>query len=217
MKTKFEIIETPDYILAVADNKIEEGDYMLSHSKTLCRAGNSTLVNMTSIEGTKYKKVIAYQPKNNSPDLDLPLLPEIVIEDDVEKLAEIDVRRVMGHLFCKDDLQTLSRMEIFKRGYKASTKTFSEDDLRKAIEESISWWEAKTHEKYGKINTSHDFADEFIQSIKQFKPKWFVAEMEVCDNCINHQGQHLSPDCCHNYRLKTTKINGKEYLVGTYE
>jgi hypothetical protein len=32
--------------------------------------------------------LIAYLPKGNAPELDLPLLPEIVVEDDVEKLAE---------------------------------------------------------------------------------------------------------------------------------
>jgi hypothetical protein len=87
---------------------------------------------------------------------------------------------------------------------------YTEDDLRKAIEESISWWEAKPDEKYGQINTSHDFGDEFIQSLKQ--PKWFVAETrpftvgEMADKPLGTV----------NETLKTTTINNKIYLEGTY-
>jgi hypothetical protein len=280
METKFKIIETPDYILAVS-----------------------------------FKKIIAYQPKNNAPELDLPLLPsfkkeivgyklkpnidrlmvdgilktsmpiwndedksvyfirghvagslvakmkelqvldlwftpiyeevksdwvkehhleyyykeglmsdEMVVEDGVEKLAKEYVNdNYPDYLDLKEKAAAI---EDVIWGYKAATKIYSEDDLRKAIKMA---WEADSIDGTVDLNIVLHYGDnsdlrtkwtedEIIQSLKQPKtPKWFVTEMEGCDNCINHQGQHLSPDCCHNYKLKTTTINGKTYLVGTYE
>lgn len=43
----------------VSDDKINEGDGMLSHSNTVCKAANSTLVNAVSVEGTRCRKIIA--------------------------------------------------------------------------------------------------------------------------------------------------------------
>jgi len=67
MKT-LEIIETPDYILAISDNtplKSYEGFYYLDgkifHTDKYCLQ-------------TGCKSIIAYQPKGNAPELDLPLL-----------------------------------------------------------------------------------------------------------------------------------------------
>jgi hypothetical protein len=50
---------------------------------------------------------------------------------------------------------------------------------------------------------------EFFQSLKQ--PKWFVAEMEVVSDEIDHI---YSGNI--RYGLKTITINNKTYLVGTY-
>jgi hypothetical protein len=55
----------PSKFIITSDEKIQEGDLMLSHSKTICRAGNSTLVNMTSIDNTKCQKVIAEEEQIN--------------------------------------------------------------------------------------------------------------------------------------------------------
>lgn len=53
-----------------------------------------------------------------------------------------------------------------------------------------------------------------LQSLKQPKtPKWFVAEMEeISDNKTNDFGKKQ----IYYQRLKTTTINGKTYLIGTY-
>lgn len=76
-------------------------------------------------------------------------------------------------------------------------------------------WDFESNKAYTKFKYS---INDIIQTLKQPKtPKWFIAEMELCNNCINHQGQHLSSDCCHNYKLKTTtNSEGKEVLVGEY-
>jgi len=69
MKTEFKIIETPDYILAVSDEEV---------SGQLGYDPDENRVKFISSH-PKYeesgKKIIAYQPKGNSPKLDLPLLP----------------------------------------------------------------------------------------------------------------------------------------------
>jgi hypothetical protein len=226
METKFKIIETEEYTLAVSDEdasnsyiyftgdptgifrtgikyKNEAGDYFYQDAIT----GMSDTY-LTTIS----KKIIAYQPKGNAPELDLPLLPDV--EDDAEKLAKKYINDTLRDE--ESDDYFLGRMEGFKDCYKSVTKVYSEEDLRKAIEESISWWEAKPDEKYGQINTSHDFGDEFIQSLKQ--PKWFVAKIDIDCTGNNNDGCFMdsSGHNCGCFSLRTTTINNKNYLVGKY-
>jgi hypothetical protein len=78
MNNKLKIIEVSDYILAVSDEEIKEGDwvYKIEHSHTSCFYVNSEeLADDYNRNSDNYKKIIAYQPKNNAPELDLPLLP----------------------------------------------------------------------------------------------------------------------------------------------
>jgi hypothetical protein len=276
---KLQIIEIPDYILAVSHEEIVPKDKFLADNLYMVTCNN--LVSDTFINGNFYrskcKKIAAYQPKNNTPELlsiikygnmtfkelngdgsyyecidcevqtirsgeflksqgvelyknkhelDLPLLPEISVEDDVEKLAK---NAYVKH-GVKDDKLTLDEqiqrtggfLVGFKEGYKAATKVYSEEDLRRAIIMSA--------------NSNTDFlpdrCDEIIQSIKQTKtscfpshclrecsniclypnktPKWFVAETEDLFHSPSPIG--MSVDTV----LKTTTINSKTYLVGTY-
>jgi hypothetical protein len=206
MNNKFKIIETLDYILAVSDEETTEDLKRVERDWYYNIISNkvTSLNNITPND----KKIIAYQPKGNVPALDLPLLPEIVVEDDVEKLALQDFKdNDNGFVSYKD------RTEGFISGYETATKVYSEEDLRNGM---LKMFDECLRHRTTDINYER-FIKNYIQSLKQAKTSvWFVAEMEGCDNCINHQGQHLSPDCCHNYKLKTTTINGKEYLVGTY-
>jgi hypothetical protein len=226
---KLQIVETVNYVLAVSDEEIRKGNYMLSHSQTVCQAGNSTLVNMTSIEGTKCKLIVAHQPKGNAPELDLPLLPEIVIEDDIRKLAltlykeplnkEGEIRtQLVGHGSTPFGFNKW--FKSFKTGYKASTKRFSEDDLKKAIITGIIkmglWQENEPNVTTGKIVVKQlEICDEIIQSLKIPKtPKWFVAEME---RVRDWDKRDINGDYEAKLQFKTTTINNKTYLVGHYE
>jgi hypothetical protein len=215
---KLQIIETPDYVLAVSDEEIKEGDITYYNNEVQISDG----IGFLNVD----KKIIAYQPKCNAPELDLPLLPEFNVENDVEKLAK---NAYVKH-GVKDDKLTLDEqiqrtggfLVGFKEGYKAATKVYSEEDLRRAIIMSA--------------NSNTDFlpdrCDEIIQSIKQTKtscfpshclrecsniclypnktPKWFVAETEDLFHSPSPIG--MSVDTV----LKTTTINSKTYLVGTY-
>jgi hypothetical protein len=189
METKFKIVEEEEYIFAVSDEEIKKGD---------CHR-------FTCFDGDIIKKIIAYKPKGNALELDLPLLPDV--EDDVEKLVKKYISDTLKDEESDDYL--LGRVKGFKDGHKSATKVYSEEDLRRAIEESISWWEAKPDEKYGQINTSHDFGNQFIQSLKQ--TKWFVAEMKHTKSEVFRENDNVPYAV-----LKTTTINNKTYLVGTY-
>jgi hypothetical protein len=221
-EAKFKIIETPDYTLVVSDEKLNHQDLCLSD-------GGSGRIGIDYFEqGVRYsvqpKKIIAYQPKNNAPELDLPLLPESVVEDDVEKLAIKDLESYFG-----SGLELTQKgkewIEGFTLGYKSATKKYSEEDLRKAIRYGFDVGFCSNSSNKVKNNLQSE--DEFIQSLKQPQtPKWFVAEIEnkvksngvkelMKDEFYQKFPEEL-PNCVFEDVLKTTIINGKEYLLGTY-
>jgi hypothetical protein len=202
MKNKFKLVEMEDYLLAVSDEEIEKDDYFYYiwfNTDIIQKADSGSNLNNLNAKNPKdnFKKIIAYKPKGNAPELDLPLLPEIVVEDDVEKLAESYYTQIR-----------LAERTAFKFGYKAATKVYSEEDLRKAMH-------------FGKFGEYEGIqkTQEFIQSLKQ--PKWFVAEMK-CGRCyipLKDDDCWSAKECSRNSKndlLLTTTINGKTYLVGTY-
>jgi len=207
MATKLRIIETADYVLAVSDEEIKEGDKMYdSHLVGICDCtdvkGNLPYSYTSSF--LNGKKIIAYQPKGNAPELDLPLLPEMVVEDDVEKLAKLE--------YSSPRIPDISKTYIlerqaFKRGYKAATKTYSEEDL---IEFSI--WRSSTYttEFHRCSNIKEQL--QLWKSLK--KPKGFVAEMQIVIHPANmpKEGEDRP-----TYKLKTARNpQGKPVLVGYY-
>jgi hypothetical protein len=204
---KLQIIEIPEYYLAVSDEEIKEGDYRCNIQRGYLKKieEDPTYFNKRN---DVYKKIIAYQPKGNSPELDLPLLPKIVVEDDVERL-------VYGKSY-KNPYRT-ERQEEFIEGYKTATKIYSEDDLRKAMSSIIKWVVLKNPNDFVDVN---DKINETIQSLKQPKtPKWFLAEMETttyADDAYASDGGYYTKRYSVT-ELKTTTINGKTYLVGTYQ
>jgi hypothetical protein len=192
METKFRIVETEEYTLAVSDG-VKAGD------KSVLMVEGFTPMILTHFEpveeGYEGKKIIAYKPKGNAPELDLPLLP--YVEYEVEKLAK-DLANKKGD----DDLELEGYIYAsFIEGYKAATKVYSEEDLRKAMH-------------FGKFGEYEGIqkTQEFIQSLKQ--PKWFVAEI-IDTNSYNSEVLTGSYDSG-NFQLKTTTINNKTYLEGTY-
>ena len=215
MKNKFKIIETPDYVLAVSDEAGNQGAYRLEYmphkphcyTRIYCnKLKNSTVVlwdkgTWKGEAGFTYE-IIAYQPKNNAPKLDLPLLPEIVVEDDVEKLAWKHCKKVNSNVGYHDFISG------YNKGHKAATKIYSEKDLREAIAEA--WNSCEDNEDN---ETFTQVFDRIIQSLKQPKtPKWFVAEMQTTKSEVFRENDNAP-----YATLKTTTINGKTYLVGYYE
>jgi hypothetical protein len=285
MENKFERIETEDYILAVSEEGVKKGDFFVTDKGTVHKAeeildcdddGEIEIHSENHCNPkTLCKKIIAYQPKgnapellpivqygnmtfkelngdgsyyecidcevettrsgeflksqgvelykNNTPELDLPLLPEIVVEDEVEKLALLRFPISMedfGHE--KIDGNAYFR-SIFIEGYKATTKVYSEEDVFGFLEYYNSIDFNKSEYRYrhptmdGKEKIYNKAIDqkifkEYIQSLKQSKPKWFVAETIPNFPKMPINGK----DFPFIDVLKTTTINGKTYLVGTY-
>jgi flagellar biosynthesis/type III secretory pathway protein FliH len=178
MESKFKIVEEEEYIFAVSDEEIKKGD---------CHR-------FTCFDGDIIKKIIAYQPKGNAPELDLPLLPDVE-DDTVEKLAESYYTQIR-----------LAERTAFKFGYKAATKVYSEEDLRKAYNKGFSEGVIK-----GTCSMvyKHESFEEYIQSLKQ--PKWFVAEMKHTKSEVFRENDNVPYAV-----LKTTTIKNKIYLEGTY-
>lgn len=206
---KLQIIEIKDYILAVSD-EVREGDICLDGLEIFSPYETG------DIAIDKFKKIIAYQPKNNAPELDLPLLPDIIIEDDVEKLVEklFPVLQRSTTFGSKFPWTPYREREAFIAGHKAATKIYSEEDLKKAVEM------ARVTIEYPETETCFRFRiSEIIQTLKQPKtPKWFVAEMKE----VNSKDYHTEVDYRGysnidiTYDLKTTTFNDKTYLIGTY-
>jgi len=197
MQTKFEIIETPDYILAVSDEVLRDvrpykGKYHLEDETTINIFPNY----LTDLFACKL--IVGYQPKNNAPELDLPLLSE----NDVEKLAHDYLNKNYEYVWDDGDVKT------FVAGYKAATKRFSEEDLRNIAKELASECLCIDGE-ISSPSQAFNWVEKKIQSLKQATPKWFVAEYktEYTEDGLDYQSDEL----------KTTKINGKTYLVGTYK
>jgi hypothetical protein len=227
MENKFKIIKTEDYVLAVSDEtNNSKFKYHLSReqlfkvhhfsvsndSVSFIPCDEFDLPSDLELLSVDCMNVIAYQPKSNSGELLLPLLPEIVVEDDVRKLAltlykeplnkEGEVRtQLVGHGSTPFGFNKW--FKAFKKGYKSATKKYSENDLRSAIMQSFLSGVERI-ENYSEVEYG------IIQSLKTSTPKWFVAEIEEwLDQTYSEHG-------CYRQKLKTTFKNGKAYLVGTY-
>jgi hypothetical protein len=176
---KIQIIETPDYTLAVSDEEIKKENCYLYNKL------RKDIKKCLSIERNRlvYSEedvvIIAYQSKNNAPELDLPLLPEIVVEDDVEKLAKQAYKKhnVKDDTFSLDEqIQRSGGFLVgYKEGYKAATKVYSEEDLRKAFNAGDNY---RYYQNNGSRNIPSDVLDEdeYIQSLKQ--PKTLLTSCE---------------------------------------
>ena len=151
--------------------------------------------------------------------LELPLLPEMVVEDNVElELKDFKSSNVLdilnmgninylsnGDIVYNPDLLFIKRNDRWFSKHKSATKIYSQKDMEKCF---IAGGKSAR-------NINNQGFDEFIKSLKQ--PKWFVAETEYdcCNRYQNCKGCDATAEMI-NLRLKTTSKNGKTYLVGTY-
>jgi hypothetical protein len=195
MTQKLKIVETADYILAVSEEEIQNGYYYNVLDKAL-RKGYA--------EQSYHTSVIGYLPKGDAKKLYLPLLPELVVEDDVEKLAKE---------YSKSRREITTAYTSFVDGYKAATKIYSEEDFARVLfdfgdvlfnncQNGISEDDLRKYEKI------------ILDSLKQPKtPKYFVAETITMNKGYTDKNDYPYQEC---EVLKTKKINGKTYLTGTY-
>lgn len=189
METKFRIVETEEYTLAVSDEKIKVGDitpYVIKWTNRYEFFNSNNGIRKSKVNMAK--KVIAYKPKGNAYKLNLPLLPDV------------EPRGFDEFEYTEDDLRKAINMA---RGIKEGKETFTAEDISGSTEVCTYGWKFEFDE------------DEIIQSLKQ--PKWFVAEKEYLSNTGEWKPVLLPSEweIDTQVRLKTTTINNKT-LVGTY-
>jgi hypothetical protein len=237
---KLPIIETPDYILAVSDEGIKRNDVLIYPLTDAIFKWDGNMPTRN-----EDRKIIAHLPKDDAKELNLPLLPEMVVKDDVEKLAcniynlpYEEYLHIREHISqtreCIEEEYSHLGLEIPNKyfdvisfisgyNYKAATKVYSEEDLRKAFNFGANeGYNYKDLESIGEEpeELSEKDWNNFVKTFKQPKtPKWFIAET-VCDQCLDDE----TADSCycnfgnHKTVLKTTtNSQGQQVLVGTYE
>lgn len=221
---QFELIPTENYLLICSDDEIKKNDYFL-HCKRILKADKSKYINAITYDKDTHlaehncNKIIAHLPLNNAPLLEgVMLLPELVVED-VEKLAE-EVILKEGSIY-KD---AIIGKQKWIEGYKAATKVYSEDDLRKVVELTLE--DAKISVIWSDTYHKH-LSDNIIQSLKQPKyPKYFEAEMEWV-NSRGETGKDFTDVAIYKESIKeydaflrektTTNQQRQIVLVGTYK
>lgn len=130
------IIKTDNYLLVVDDN--DNGNYG-GYSVDIEIKSNPFMLSM--LPDYNYRKVLAHLPLNNAPVLEgVDLLPE----SKVEILSALEFANLgfgSKTMFTEKELGNLqfkgTKVLELMEGYKASTKTYSEENLRTAIEKAI--------------------------------------------------------------------------------
>jgi len=223
---KFKIVETVDYYFAVSDEEIEYNNYFhldmsnTGHPDEIHKMGNDKWSKTGGINFSQpsswtalCKKIVAYLPKNNAPEL----LYDVKIPSDenvnMQKVSRLPLLPEM-HTVIGQPLESYikerhnqDKVLGFIDGWEASNKQYSEQDLRKAIQFA-----------YNKGLLEIDISiDEIInQCLNQPKtPNHFEAEFKGPKMIYSEKYETMihNPNC---YKLKTELINGKETLVGNY-
>lgn len=168
MKIRLKIIETRKCIIAVSEEmKIRVGDYYLSNGDTIYKATALTDFEKLNEHNRTFKRILGYMPKTDCVFLfGVPYLPEIEIEDNVEKLAEDYTEKWCGKRKVDNYIH-----DAFIAGYKAATKVYTKEDIKKAIKQSfLSGVE--------RIAYYEPVENGIIESLERSKiPKWFIADV----------------------------------------
>jgi hypothetical protein len=213
---EFEIIKAENYLFVCDNDKIEEFNWYIEESY----CDDEKVVILLRWDGkvgnpnkySHYKNIIGHLPLNNAPILEgVPLLPELVLEDDVERLINQQISDFKHDLKATTSLQVYFEGAIFglnrlKKFYKAATKVYSEEDLKGFCKFYVT----------NQINSIWDSMELYVQSLQQPKyPTRFVAETEV-----GVFGNHISFDANIDDYIKlktTTNSQGQKVLCGNYK
>lgn len=163
-----EIIKTEQYLLVVDENlEISKSCYCLD-ALTGKIVHTSRLVPLTSIEfkDRGVVKIASHLPLNNAPILEgVDLLPELEVKDYSVEAAK---------KFCKERSKLFNTMDeniAWREGYnfKAATKTYSEEDLRKAYKMGKDYTDLMLSEgcDWKPNNPNALDEDEFIKSLNE--------------------------------------------------
>lgn len=203
---KHNLIKTDNYLLVVDDSEIKEGNIVyVDCSEIEVRDIRKVKEKVKDYYNEKFlfdgggkihiiycKKIIAHLPLNGAPVLeDVPLLPSLPKEDEVEKLAHQE--------FPESDWTDGHRIG-FANGYRTNREKYkyTEEHLRDAIR-----WASYDNRKEGDI-------EKYIEAIQhQTKyPIAFECEMEV--------GDYGDKDGLRKFVKTITNSQGRTEWVGKY-
>jgi len=201
---KYKVIKLEDNKSVLVDESAEiKGLYHDSFTNKLYQSNGAEYVKSNQVNN-----VIA--TINHSISLDVPM---VIVEDGVEILT--DEVEIITETLCtkKGDENNSIDLNAYDLaiidGYKAAQQkgVYSKEDLIKAMEASIEWWCAEISEKYGDIEIIEDFADIFIQSLKQ---EYIELEMETeCCKKYTSCNMNCRYDKDTVWKIKTDRINGQ--------
>jgi hypothetical protein len=228
---RYDIIKTTDYLLICDDSYINNGDKVLYNNRDIL----TTLQFDTwftkwdfvekNIPPVNYirncKKIIAHRPLNGAPYLDdVSVLPSLLKEDDVQKLAD-EASQKFKRNDELDDLILGVSANSFEEGYnKAREKyKFTEEDLRKAMKMAQEQeFVRHTDSEYRAVIAYTHSEMDIIKSLQQ--PKYPIAfDCEMERKLVLNLGIDVFNPNSHVYldELKTiTNSEGRVELVGKY-
>ena len=205
---KQEIIYTEHYALIVSDSEpINMGDSIYDLVGKEIHSANDEWDNDTHFE---WAKVLAHRPLKDAPIIQgVPLLPEFSQEDEVEDLALVySSSKECVNPEAYSDKQ-VGLLHGFIDGYNKakSTYEFTLENMREC-------WNKAFMEGMSLDDEIHDtlFFDNFIQSLKVKRPKYFECEMQQLNN--KHGASYATKTL---YRSKTiTNPKGQIEVIGEY-
>ncbi len=137
-----EIIKTDDYLLVVDDSEIKEGDYRMNIQRGYVKLVDDA-PEYYNQRNDVFKRVIAHLPLNNSPILEgIDLLPPLEQEDDVEKMAEEEAKKLHDKGKHEDydiyNQLVYEDKEMIKIGYNKAKEKYrwSDKDVIRIVEKS---------------------------------------------------------------------------------
>lgn len=219
------ILNNDTYLLLIDEEAEIKGGPFLCYNPLKITWDDDVVLYQGAMPEYNYRglqKIIAYYPLNSeAKELDLPLLPNPFKEEvNIEKLAISS----FGYKPTKVDnsiILSLSKGYIrgFQDGYKAATKQFSLEDMKKAIEMARIGFKNYPSDSFKSINNYiKSETNKIIQSLstQQF-PSEFIPEYEIVPDQNNYGSGEIFSTNMKEVLKTITNSEGKEVLVGTYK
>jgi hypothetical protein len=174
---RYDLIKTDNYLLICDDSEIKVGDYIYDLDlQKIVIANDLKAITSKSANCWYYKKIIAHLPLNGAPYLDdVSVLPSLLKEDDVQKLAD-EASQKFKRNDELDDLILGVSANSFEEGYnKAREKyKFTEEDML----EFTNWCRIHDNNHKNEVWTIQQLFEKYKSLQQQKIPVAFECEIQ---------------------------------------